>query len=214
MPFRLFVRALVFGGLALAAGSSALAQDLKAGQENRAYSQRVLGELPGHNPVSACFVRRYDATHLAQHPKQKVTQMLLLLKAHEVVDDGGAGYAFVIGITQRGKKGLYDSGGSCGHVRAEGEGPVTHLRCGVDCDGGGVDIEMAKGDKSLLVRLESGISINRPGTNQDPDEGMEERETLIPGADDKVFRLDRVSIEECARLFPNKKAFREFLTSK
>ena len=27
----------------------------------------------------ACFVRRYDASHLAQHPKQKVSAMKLLV---------------------------------------------------------------------------------------------------------------------------------------
>lgn len=35
---------------------------------------------PG-NKAYACFVRRYDAEHLARHPKQKVAAMKLLISA-------------------------------------------------------------------------------------------------------------------------------------
>ncbi|WP_213288494.1 hypothetical protein [Bradyrhizobium sp. sGM-13] len=31
----------------------------------------------------ACFVRRYDANHLAQHPKQKISAMKLLVTAED-----------------------------------------------------------------------------------------------------------------------------------
>jgi len=35
----------------------------------------------------ACFVRRYDAGHLAQHPKQKVSAMKLLVTAEDAPED-------------------------------------------------------------------------------------------------------------------------------
>src|SRR5205085_12170169 len=45
-----------------------------------AFDKRVFAGAIGKK-ASACFVRRYDASHLAQHPKQKVAAMKLLVTA-------------------------------------------------------------------------------------------------------------------------------------
>jgi hypothetical protein len=42
----------------------------------------------------ACFVRRYDANHLAQHPKQKVSAMKLWLTAEDAPADNTVNYSF------------------------------------------------------------------------------------------------------------------------
>jgi hypothetical protein len=42
-----------------------------------AFDARMFGR-PLSQKTYACFVRRYDANHLAQHPKQKVRAMKLL----------------------------------------------------------------------------------------------------------------------------------------
>ncbi|MCK1515690.1 hypothetical protein IVB22_24675 [Bradyrhizobium sp. 190] len=42
----------------------------------------------------ACFVRRYDASHLAQHPKQKVSAMKLLVTAEDAPEDKTVNYSF------------------------------------------------------------------------------------------------------------------------
>ncbi len=208
---RISIKALAFAALAIASGGPVHSQGATPAQANRDYMQRVLERLPGANPVNVCFARRYDAAHLARYPKQKVTQMIFLLHAFEIAGDNGAAYPIVIGVTLRGRKGVYNSDGSCGVSRDESGGAIQHLRCGIDGDGGSFNVELANGDKSLLVRLERGISINRPGTNENPDEPPVERDGLKAGTDDKVFRIDRVSTEECARLFPDRKAFREYL---
>ena len=42
----------------------------------------------------ACFVRRYDASHLAQHPRQKVSAMKLLVTAEIPPDEIHDKYIF------------------------------------------------------------------------------------------------------------------------
>jgi hypothetical protein len=63
----------------------------------------------------------------------------------------------------------------------------------VDCEGGGITVELARDDKSTLVRLDS-IRIWR---NNKPDE---DGFPLSGGADDRVFRLDRASLDKCRSL--------------
>jgi hypothetical protein len=48
--------------------------------EAETFNARMFGGPPGHKAY-ACFVRRYDAEHLARHPKQKVASMKLLVSA-------------------------------------------------------------------------------------------------------------------------------------
>ena len=45
-----------------------------------AFDKRVFGG-PIRDRAVACFARRYDASHLAQHPQQKVSSMKLLVTA-------------------------------------------------------------------------------------------------------------------------------------
>jgi hypothetical protein len=75
--------------------------------------------------------------------------------------------SFRLGVSFRHRPGAFDSSGDCGHIKSsESEQGKTQLGCSVDCDGGGITVELVRDDKSTLVRLDS-IRIWR---NNKPDE--------------------------------------------
>src|SRR4029078_8189849 len=100
----------------------------------------------------ACFVRRYDASHLAQHPKQRVSAMKLLVTAQNAPEDKTVNYSSRLGVKYRHRAGNFDSSGYCSHIVAENTGGEIRLGCGVDCEGGGIQVAM-KDEKSALIRL-------------------------------------------------------------
>jgi hypothetical protein len=154
-----------------------------------AFDKRIFAGPVG-DKASACFVRRYDARHLAQHPKQKVSAMKLLVTAEKAPGEPTS-YAYHIGVQFRNKPGNFDGGSSCGHLLSTGD-EIT-FTCDADCGGGGLEIAMPKDDKSAIVRLEAIAVWDR----KHPDG---ETISLQGGADDKVFRVDRVDNKECAEL--------------
>ena len=96
----------------------------------------------------------------------------------------------------RHRKGDFVSNGDRGHAevsKLKREG--IRISCGGDCGGGGMAIGLAADDKSLIVRLDE-IAIWRADKPDDETTQLE----LRGGADDRVFRLDRVSNEICAPL--------------
>ena len=80
----------------------------------------------------ACFVRRYDGSHLAQHPKQKVSAMKLLVTAEDAPEDKTVNYSFRLGFKYRHRAGNFDSSGYCNHIVAENSRGEIRLGCGVD----------------------------------------------------------------------------------
>jgi hypothetical protein len=143
----------------------------------------------------ACFVREYDAAHLAKHPQQKVSAMKLLVTAELMPEDESPNHSFSLGLKFRSKPGDFRSGGSCGHAQAsESENGKEHLGCSVDCDGGGIDVELSADAKSTIIRVGS-VVIWDP---KKPD--TEDRLHLNGGTDDRVFRLDRAPLEMCKSL--------------
>jgi hypothetical protein len=183
------------------ASSAASARDGEVKTEAKAeFSKRVFGKEPAAKATTyACFVRRYDADHLARHPHQKVTSMKLLVTSEWFEGNSGLDQHFRLGVTFRNKRGAYDSSGSCGFFHPEDAKTEVRYGCGVDCDGGGVNIGMGKDDKSVLVRLER----VRIWQNNKPDE--EAGDELVSGKDDAIFRLDRTNLEECRSLVTDRK---------
>lgn len=170
--------------------------------EKTQFDKRMFGKAP--DPKShtfACFVRRYDAAHMAQHPHQKVTSMKLLFTSELMEGNTELERNFRLGVTFRSKRGNYDSSGSCSFFHPEDAKDKTEIRygCGVDCDGGGINIAMNKDDASVLVRLER----VRIWQNNKPDD--EAGDELVSGKDDAIFRLDRVPVEECRSLVTDRK---------
>jgi len=152
---------------------------------------------PFDEKTYACFVRRYDANHLAQHPRQKVSTMKLLVTAEIPPEEKTVNYSFRVGLQYRHRPGKFDSSGSCGHVVAEDKGDEIRLGCGVDCDGGGIDVAM-KDDKSAILRMER----IRVWDRKRPDEDASD---ALLGTDDKTFRLDRADLRDCAELVTDRK---------
>ena len=166
--------------------------------EAETFNARMYAGAPGVKAY-ACFVRRYDADHLARHPKQKVASMKLLISAELDKEDKELHNSFRLGFRYRHRSGDFDSSGSCNHaVFTKGVNEVR-LGCGVDCEGGGIGVALSKDDRSAIVRLER----VRVWQNNKPDDDAER--SLVGGADDRIFRLDRTDTSECASLVTDRK---------
>ena len=107
-------------------------------------------------------------------------------------------YSFRVGFQFRHRPTKFDSAGACRHIVAEDNGDEVRLRCGVDCDGGGIEVAM-KDDKSAVVRTER----IRIWKHKHPDD--EDTDDARLGDDDKTYRLDRVDTRECADLADDRK---------
>lgn len=195
-------RTFLVVALAAAACAGALsavqAQEAVDKAEAAAFDNRMFAGPPGAKAY-ACFVRRYDANHLAQHPKQKVSAMKLLVEAEDAPEDKTTNYSFRLGVTYRHRAGNFDSSGYCNHAIATESGHEIRFACGVDCEGGGIGVALSKDDKSAIARLSSIRMWNR----NKPDDDAEEE--LLAGADDKAFRVDRADVGECAELVTDRK---------
>ena len=177
------------------ANLTARAQEPK---EDEAFQQRLFGRALDGGQIHACFSRVYDAAHLAQHPRQNVHTMLLLVKANS--DENQPRYELRLGVTFRKSGTHFDSAGDCGaiHDTSDVGGSAAVAHCGVDCDGGRIDVAI-KDQKSVLVSIPYGARIWRAGSNDDSDHAKRF------GADDKAFRLDKTALTECLRLADDSK---------
>jgi len=177
-------------------------------QADAAFATRIFAGAVLKPKAYACFVRRYDAAHLAAHPLQKVSAMKLLITAEVVPEDKAFDYSFRLGVTFRDRPGDFDSSGDCGHAPTVKALDATEaavpdgidFTCSVDCDGGGISVNLAHNDAALIVKPLQRIRIWK---GKDFDEAA--ATALNAGADDKIFRLDRVKPDECASLITDRK---------
>src|SRR5262249_54446993 len=172
-----------------------LAEDRK---DDDGFARRLFSDKSTDVKSYACFVRHYDADHLVRHPLQTVSAMKLLVTAEKLPEDEMRNYSFRLGVKFRGRPGDFDSSGDCGHPKAVKAGQ-SPLDCAVDCDGGGIEVDLSPDDKAAIVKLER-IRIWR---NNEPDE--EAGTSLTAGSDDHVFRLARAPLNECASLVTDRK---------
>jgi hypothetical protein len=165
---------------------------------DEAFQQRLFGRAASGTEMRACFNRVYDTAHLAQHPRQNVRTMLLLVKTG--ADPDQPSYALRLGVTFRNSGAHFESAGGCGSIHDAGEagGSAAVAHCGVDCDGGSIDVAI-KDAKSVLVSIPTGARIWRPGSINENDHSKRF------GSDDKAFRLDKVVLTECLRLADDSK---------
>jgi hypothetical protein len=199
MPMREVTMTRILGSVALAAILIAVAAPSPhalAADKGSAFASRLFG-APVKQKSYACFVRVYDADHLARHPLQKVTAMTLLVEAEKVPEDASLNYSFRLGLKYRNRHGAFDSSGDCGHADSA---TSAHLGCGVDCDGGGLGVDLTADNKSVMVKVER---IRTWRDNKPDDEAS--NVSLVAGADDRVFRLDRAGIETCKPLITDRK---------
>lgn len=143
----------------------------------------------------ACWERTYSAAHLSQHPLQKVERMRMTLEFDEIkpnadFPDGMKTYNFELKAALRGREGTARAVGNC----YTGEDDVVF--CGVECDGGGVDISFAKNGKDLFVDLQAATQI-RMTYSCGVDDGQEEVIHLTAEPDDKNFLLTALPASQC-----------------
>jgi hypothetical protein len=84
------------------------------------------------------------------------------------------------------------------HASGECVAGKTGFACGPDCDGGGVNVDLDARTGGILISFDK-LS---PRIRMTIGCGGEEDDTvdLTPGADDKVFRLERAALSACRPL--------------
>ncbi len=175
-----------FAGPARAAGSA----------DEQALQTQIFGHALGASRAHACFRRVYEAQHLKQHPQQDVRTMTLLVTG-DVSDPHAPGYSVGIDVNFRKSGTHFETYGSCGAISADGAGTAANaVNCGVDCDGGEIDVKL-KDDKTVLVSIPEGARV-WDASSDDDEEPAEGRGHF--GADDKLFRLDRTALTDCLSL--------------
>jgi hypothetical protein len=192
-------------------GGAAQAQDGSEPKPDPAFAGKLFAGVVSNEKNYACFVRVYDGAHIARHPLQKVKAMKLLVTGERAQDKPGLSYSFRMGVNFVKRRGNFDSSGECGQRNFDpadkSEDRNAQLGCGVDCDGGGISLELKPDNKATLVRLER---IRIWQNNKPEDEGLD----LSGGADDKIFRLDRASLDLCRSLITDRKELAAIRTLK
>lgn len=133
--------------------------------------------------VPTCYLRSYDARHLAKNPHQTVTFMELALK------EGSGEYQ--IWLTRRGKRTLYYNAGRCDRGNVKGKsGLYCHalMDCDGDCGSFGLVFER---EGSLLAHFR----VSKGSFSLHSYDGYD---VLVPELDDGVFRLHRQPASTCA----------------
>jgi len=200
-------------GALLAAAGLAVWPAAAQQQADSDFAKRVFAGHVDKTKSYACFVRRYDAAHLAQHPLQQVNTMSLLVSAEHIPEDKYLNYSFRLGVRFRNRAGDFESSGECGYaptVKVQDTDDPTHpiatqpegidFSCSIDCDGGGISINLANKDASIIVKPLEGLRLWK---GNDPDPAA--TGAFEKSADDKVFRLDRADIDECIPLANDRK---------
>src|SRR5258708_23718621 len=82
---------------------------------DEAFQKRLFGRALGTNPSHACFSRAYDPGYLAQHPKQNVSTMLLLVTGKAESGDDPS-YQLGINVSFRKSGTHFESAGNCGAI--------------------------------------------------------------------------------------------------
>jgi hypothetical protein len=165
------------------------------------FAKRLLGRDPAKGATYACFDRVYDASHLASHPKQNVSSMVVL--AIYIVDPKGEDeprYDLRIGVDFRKASHMAEVEGDCRALKPEDDpnGPVT-AHCSVACDGGRIDVAL-KDNGSILVTIPDGART----LDETPDGAGVKVLHGGFGADDKLFRVDRAELRRCLELAADK----------
>src|ERR1700692_145430 len=100
--------------------------------------------LADSSSALGCFIRNYDKSHLANHSNQLVTNVRLAIR-----NPKGASpyrYEFMLDVRVRGREEGLTTEGMC---KEEG---ALKLHCVVECDGGGVDLNVR--DVGVMMHLD------------------------------------------------------------
>jgi hypothetical protein len=136
-------------------------------------------------PVSnICYARHYDKAHLASHPKQNVTEMLVYFVKRKG-DEGNVYYQFDGQVKFRDSRKAFTFDGDCNRDK-----PGEPVHCGIDCDGGGFNAD-AKDGKSIELKIgDSGIRLG--DAEDDAPLGSKGFQS-----DDETFLLQQTDLRDC-----------------
>jgi len=163
---------------------------------------------------SACFTRVYDAAHLRQHPRQKITSMRIWLR-YEQMSGGVEGLALDLGIAivKRGEPVPLFAQGDCiwderANVNTSDRRMVKALNkdeaavCMISAqpdvfestsaeEGGYLLMDRGKDRDTLMVYLDDGMTMVKRAARR--------KHLFVKfGSDDRVFMLRRTDIKDCA----------------
>jgi hypothetical protein len=185
---------LIAAVLSLLASAATAQPDREAAKvadfAKRMFATKSFGQKP-----TACFARTYDAAHLARHPEQTVSAMKMLIAGEKLEGATSLSYSYKLGINFRDRKGDYASSYDCGNAEVSDVKLGAQVSCHDGCGAGGVVIALAPNSKAIIVKLES-VVVWLADKPQDESAQFE----LKGGADDRVFRLERVDSEMCKLL--------------
>jgi hypothetical protein len=150
-----------------------------------------------------CLQRVYDAKHMEKNPKQKLSELTVMLQEMSYVDDFVQpvqtykyNIAQIIGRSSQSKE-YYGNTAACIFNK---EGSVN---CQIDCDGGSFALKQ----RPSWINFEVTPNYYFPlfqGTLA-PDMEMDQPSIGLDGDDknNNVFRLEKVSIEKCEEALSN-----------
>ena len=149
---------------------------------------------------NSCFERTYSKKHLAEHPRQRVSFIGVrryvtrsakgkaeMLKQYAATNGS---FDMRIHVRFRGSKQTWSESLSC---RREAD----YLRCGVECDGGELDIHGRGPDKILIRTGKFGFRVMADGSCGDAGKNDENIRYITRKRDDKEFLLWKVSASQC-----------------
>jgi len=166
--------------------------------EKIALQMQIFGHPLSTGKAHACFERAYDQQHLKSHPQQNVRTMTLLVTG-DSEDPNAPEYTVGLDVRFRKAETHFQTYGSCWSVAGEGGESARSIGCGIDCDGGEIDVKL-QDDKTVLVGIPDGARVWDPNSQSDieEEEGADARGQF--GEDDKLFRLDRTGLTDCLPL--------------
>lgn len=163
---------------------------------------------------SACFTRTYDAAHLRQHPKQKVTSVRVWLRYEQMPGDvEGLALDLGIGIVQRGDNTPVFAQGDCiwdehANVNTSARRMIKELHkdeaavCMTSAqpdvfestsaeEGGYLLLDRGKNNDTLMVYLPDSMTMVKRAARG-------KHLSIKFGPDDRVFMLRRSNLKDCA----------------
>jgi len=133
-------------------------------------------------PLSGCYIRHYDAAHLAAHPTQQVREVALSL-APMSGDHGQWAASGTLRISVKGHKGYRSVSGDC----TQKAGTLT---CDGDCDTGEYRV-MFSGQASVLMTITDRLLLQRDGCDD------EDYFELKPDKENTQFLLHSAPASSC-----------------
>jgi hypothetical protein len=106
----------------------------------------LFGKDPGQDRAFACYTRAYDPAHLKAHRQQNVTQMMVLIDSAYDSESQARTYGLMMGVHFRKLNSQFEAGGGCSST-IDGK---ALLNCGIECDGGRIDVRVKDANRILV----------------------------------------------------------------